>query len=187
MQLAVALDKAVKSGSKIINLSLTYGGKPDDNIAFAEQGIMAAAAKKGVFFVAAAGNEGVNLDKNAIYPAAYQMDNLIVTGSHTYNLKKAWSSNYGKMVDISAQGASISVNDKIGRVSYASGTSFAAPLVGSALSLYLGVKKKYEVADVLRHLFESTHTVYAQNDLDTKISHYGRLNALTFVEKAVAP
>lgn len=184
MQLAVALDEAVAKGAKIVNLSLTYDEKPDENIAFAEQGIMAAAAQKGVFFVAAAGNESLNIDKNPIYPAAYNTNNLIVIGSHTSTLQKARSSNYGKIVDLSAQGAAITVNDKSGRLNMAGGTSFAAPLVVSALSLYLGARNNItnlSVNDVLNDLFNSSSNYY-NVDSNDQISNYGRLNTRKFLE-----
>ena len=118
-----------------------------------------AAAEKGVFFVAAAGNSNLNINSTAVYPASYNMNNLIVTGSHTSTLQKASSANYGSSVDLSAQGASITVNDKLGKVGYAGGTSFAAPLVVSALSLYLGLNKNPNVTvnEVLSDLFNSSN------------------------------
>lgn len=186
MQLAVALDQAIAGGAKIVNLSLTYNNKPDDNVAFAEQGIMSAAAQKGVLFVAAAGNDGINIDNNLVYPAAYNVNNLIVAGSHTSSLQKANSSNFGSLVDVSAQGASIMVNDKSGSVNYAGGTSFAAPLIVSALSLYLGINHNpnLSINDILSDLFISSNNYYAYN-YGKIISNYGRLNAEALIQAGI--
>ncbi|MES2616193.1 MAG: S8/S53 family peptidase [Bdellovibrionota bacterium] len=188
MQLAVALDKAVAVGAKVVNLSLTYANKPDDNIALVEQGIMSAAAQQGVLFVAAAGNNDADIDSTPVYPAAYNVNNLIVVGSHTSNLQKASTSNYGASVDLTAQGASITVNDKTGEVETAGGTSFAAPLVVSALSLYLGVQQQTNITpnvnQILGNLFNSSNNYYAYGS-GAQISNYGRLNTQGFVQLAV--
>ncbi len=186
MQLAVALDQAVACGANIVNLSLTYQEKPDDNIAFIEQGIMSAAAQKGVIFVAAAGNENASIDLTPVYPAAYDINNLIVAGSHNSNLQKAGSSNFGYNVDVSAQGSTISVNDKMGKVSTVGGTSFAVPLIASALSLYLGINNNVHLNpnQVLFDLFNSSNVHY-NNNSNMQISNYGRLDAQELVRLGV--
>lgn len=175
MQLAVALDKAVSSGSKIVNLSLSYVSRPDDNIVMAEEIVMAAAAKKGVIFVVAAGNDNENLDTNPIYPASYNMNNLIVVGSHDENLQKSVSSNYGNAVDISAQGAFVYVNDKNGNIAVSGGTSFAVPLVISAFSLYFGVNPSADINKAIGDVFSSSNSYY-NNKKNIPISHYGRVD-----------
>ena len=121
--------------------------------------------------------------QNQAKPANSCAPSIIVTGSHTSTLQKASSANYGSSVDLSAQGASITVNDKLGKVGYAGGTSFAAPLVVSALSLYLGLNKNPNVTvnEVLSDLFNSSNNYYAYNS-GVKISNYGRLNAQAFVQ-----
>lgn len=197
MQLAVALDQAVAQGARIVNLSLTYTRKPDDSVIFAEKGVIAAGAKKGVIFVVAAGNNNADLEKTAVYPAAYDADNMIVAGSHTALLQKAFSSNYGGLVDLSAQGAAIAVNDKSGRVSVAGGTSFAAPLVVSALCLYEGIvgeaalpDAKEVVQDLLvastAHQNKAFTVGPGEAGFGKAISRYGRLDVLRVVQKAYA-
>lgn len=185
MQLAVALDQAVAGGAQLVNLSLTYASRPDENIEFAEKSILASAAKKGVLFVAAAGNDNLNIDASPVYPAGYDANNLIVAGSHTSNLKKAGSSNFGNRVDLSAQGASISVNDKSGGLQFVGGTSFATPLIVSALSLYMGIQNRagLNVNQVLSDLFQSSNNNYS--DIGVPISNYGRLNAQALVQLAI--
>lgn len=184
MQLAVALDKAVSCGSRIINLSLSYDARPDDNIVMAEELIMSAAAKKGVIFVVAAGNDNANLDVTPVYPASYKMDNLIVVGSHNEFLQKAWSSNYGNTVDLSAQGAFVYVNDKKGNIVASGGTSFSAPLVVSALALYFGVDPSIDSRTAMQDLF-STADALSGLIYNAPMIRYGKLNAKALLQRAV--
>jgi hypothetical protein len=186
MQLAVALDKAVATGSKLVNLSLSYDDKPDDNIIMAEELVMSAAAKKGVIFVAAAGNDNVNLDSTQIYPASYGMNNLIVVGSHDDLLRKAPSSNYGSTVDISAQGAFVYVNDKNGNVVASGGTSFAVPMVISALSLYFGVNANADMNVAVQDLFSTANTYYDDSSLNAPVARYGRLDVNELINKNIS-
>jgi hypothetical protein len=181
MQLAVALDKAVSYGARIVNLSLNYDKAPDDSVMMAEQIVMSQGAKMGTLFVVSAGNDSSNLDFNPIYPANYDLNNLIVVGSHNANLTPVKSSNYGTRVDLTAQGAAILVNDKKGQQIYVGGTSFAAPLVVGALAQYLGLYPQHDTQAVLSHLFQSSNTYYT-NQVDTP-SFYGRLDAYAFLKK----
>lgn len=182
MQLAVALDTAIASGAKIVNLSLSYTDTPDENVQLAEQVMLAQGAKKGVLFVVAAGNGAANVDQNPVYPASYNANNLIVVGSHTAALQRASSSNYGSRVDITAQGASVFVNDKRSGVSVAGGTSFAAPIVASALSLYFGLHPERSVEDTLKDLFSAANTTYAVPQREKRISRFGRLDVQRFLQ-----
>lgn len=182
MQLAVALDTAIASGAQIVNLSLSYKNTPDENVQFAEQVMLAQGAKKGVLFVVAAGNDSTNIDLHPVYPAAYNANNLIVVGSHTSALQRAGSSNYGTQVDLTAQGASIFVNDKRSGVSIVGGTSFAAPIVASALSLYFGLHPGRSIETTLVDLFSTSNTAYATLQKDKRISRFGRLNTQRFLQ-----
>lgn len=71
-----AIDYAVAGGAKIISAS--YAGTTYSS---AEFEAMSRAASAGLLFVAAAGNQGVNLDCCPVYPAAYNLQNLITVAS----------------------------------------------------------------------------------------------------------
>jgi alpha-tubulin suppressor-like RCC1 family protein/subtilisin family serine protease/fibronectin type 3 domain-containing protein len=113
---------------------------------------IAEADTKGVLFVTAAGNGGVDLvgDDNDItpfYPAGYDLENIISVGSLNYFDKPAPSSNYGiESVDVFAPGETIrttypmiSTEMMDGRMptefGVSSGTSFAAAHVAGACAL----------------------------------------------------
>ena len=72
---------------------------------------IAAASDAGIMFIAAAGNYGVNNDESRlahiIYPASYNLPNVIAVGASDANDEPAYFSNWGpKTVDLFAPGVS---------------------------------------------------------------------------------
>ncbi len=92
------------------------------------------AVNKGIVVIAAAGNDGTNIK---CYPAAY--DNVISVAATDQSGNRAFFSNYGKWVDISAPGIYIPSTVGTG-IEYMSGTSQAAPIVSGVAALYMSVK-----------------------------------------------
>ena len=72
------IDYAIAHGAQIINAS--YGGS-DGTFVQAERAAMRRARDAGIIFVAAAGNDGANLDVSPHYPASYPLDNVIAVGN----------------------------------------------------------------------------------------------------------
>ena len=91
-----AIDYAIKMGAKIINVS--YG---DTESSQAEYDAIAEASKKGVLFVCASGNTG---STEPIYPASYNLPNIISVAATTKNDGLSSFSNYGDSVHIAAPG-----------------------------------------------------------------------------------
>ena len=84
------IEFAVKHGANVINMSFASGGYSQKL-----QDVITKYAKKGIIFVAAAGNNG---EKALTYPAAY--DGVIAVGALDRKTeKRAIYSNYGKWVD----------------------------------------------------------------------------------------
>jgi hypothetical protein len=185
LQLAIALDNAVSAGAKIVNLSFTYREEIPEEIRLAERYIIASAAEKGVVFVAAAGNAGENLDKKGVYPPRYDLDNLIVIGSHSTNGEKASSSSFGNSVHLTAPGASLILSSKNGGNAYFSGTSFATPIVASALSLYFGILPQSEYRTALSDLFANTESPASCDCENFPSSRYGKLNTQKVLRAAI--
>lgn len=92
-----------------------------------------ATEEKGILFVAAAGNDNVNL---ASYPAGY--DNVIAVANTTSNDVKSPSSQYGAWIDISAPGTDIistvaaDNGNPDGDYAPYTGTSMSCPMVAGA-------------------------------------------------------
>ncbi len=132
-----AIDYAIQKGALVINLSL---GSTKNDVALETE--LTYAKSKGVYVIASAGNNGL-LDKSD-YPAALSGRNdseLNVVGS-TYGIGSI--NNAEALSSFTARGNGISAfapGEKIysfypnNRVAYATGTSFATPLVSGALAL----------------------------------------------------
>jgi subtilisin family serine protease len=122
---------ALAHGARIINLSLTG---PDRSQALEEQ--IQAAQTQGVLVVAAAGNEGTNLDVQPSYPAAYPEPNVIAVASTDPSGALSSFSNRGAgAVDLAAPGEDVLAPTPGGSYARWSGTSAAAPEVAGAAVL----------------------------------------------------
>jgi subtilisin family serine protease len=97
-----------------------------------------AASEEGILFVAAAGNSSSNNDTNPIYPANYQVPNVISVASIASTGDRSSFSNYGtKTVHIAAPGSSIYSTVLNNGYGFKSGTSMASPQVaGLAVLTY---------------------------------------------------
>ena len=137
-QEAAAIAYAKSFGIRIANAS--YGG-PDGS-----QLEKDAIDGSGMLFIAAAGNDGIDIDVAPVYPAAYTSTNLIaVAGMHNGGALSDFS-NYGDVaVDVAAPGEDILVaipatSSEPADWGFASGTSFAAPHVSGVAALLGSVR-----------------------------------------------
>ena len=148
---ATAIIEATNKGARIINLSL--GGKYDDKLI---QDAIDYAYSKGVVIVAAAGNEGGNLDINKVSPVCNDGDHNEVIGVGSVGKDKVMSyfSNYSsKYVDICAVGENVLSTYPNSKYMKMSGTSMASPQVSGALGLILAVSPTSSVEGVKVALF----------------------------------
>ena len=147
-----AIDYAVQNGAKIITVSA--GGPQSDQSEF---DAIASARDAGILFVAPAGNSHTDNDVSPVYPASYDLSNIISVAASDFDDHLAFFSNYGKnTVDVAAPGDCIYTtmptgtfslqtqtnlpctgSDYLPNYDYNSGTSFAASFVTGIAGLLL--------------------------------------------------
>ncbi|MEG4503927.1 S8 family serine peptidase, partial [Microcoleus sp. F6_B4] len=165
-----AINYATQKGAKVINAS--YGG---DYFSQAEKDAIDDANKKGVLFVAAAGNIGrLDNDSYPQYPASYDLPNIIAVAATTDNDQLAWFSHYGKTsVDLGAPGENILSTLTGNQYGFKDGTSMAAPHVAGAAALLLAQDPSRTPAQLKDILMKTTDPL---TSLNGKTVSGGRLN-----------
>ncbi|XVU26319.1 S8 family serine peptidase [Actinoplanes sp. CA-054009] len=183
---AAGITYAVRSGAKIINLSL--GGSTSskvlaDAVAYANTG--------GVLVVAAAGNRGSSSDPltNRSYPAAYydvvsvaataQRSNALASYSYRNKAGDNW-------VDLAAPGT-VTAMDRYGNYNnQVNGTSFAAPIVSGIAALIKARNPSFTNWSLMSALYNSA----AQHKISGTGVLFGKIDAkdaLTYNTEKVAP
>ncbi len=178
-----AIQYAVKMGAHIINYS---GGGTD--YSQDEHDAVQLAEKKGILFVAAAGNERSNSDQHHYYPADYKLKNIISVTAIDPTTEVLASSNYGtETVDIAAPGQNILSclpNNSYGLMT---GTSQATAFVSGAAALVMSHKNQYFKAEEIKKYILATGDTATSLMAKTKTSRQLNLfKALTILsgEKA---
>ncbi len=127
------VEYARKMGAHIMSNSWGGGGYSQ-----ALRDSIESARQVGIIFVAAAGNNGQNIDVAAHYPSSYLLDNIVAVGAISRDGTRPSWSNYGSgTVNLFAPGNEIVSCIKSSDTAYAawSGTSMATPQVAGALAL----------------------------------------------------
>lgn len=131
-----------------------------------------------ILFVAAAGNNGMNIDNSPFYPASYPNSNVIAVASLNSNGTMSSFSNYGaNTVDLGAPGAGVYSTVPTNSYASYSGTSMATPHVTGAIALYAKNHKGLSAAQLKAAILGSTT---ATPSLAGKTVTGGRLNVSGF-------
>lgn len=152
----LSIDYAVHNGARV--LSNSWGGAPeeDDSVNIALKESIERAAAADVLFIAAAGNDGSNIDEAPMYPAAYDVPNIISVASTNNKDRRSFFSNFGaKSVDVGAPGSNIMSTVPGNKYMMNSGTSMACPHVAGVAALVLSERPDLSAADVKEIIMSS--------------------------------
>jgi len=158
---------AANNNADVINLS--WGGTSSSTTA---ENIINYALGKNCIIVAAAGNDNVS---TPFYPANY--DGVIAVAATNSSNQKAWFSNYGSWVDISAPGENIYSTTVGNSYGYKSGTSMASPLVAGLVGLMRSLNPGMPPEDVKNCLFSTAVNIDASNPDYIGLLGAGRIDA----------
>ena len=170
---------AANNGAQIINYSgggLEYSQEEHDAVAYAR--------KKGILFVAAAGNERANSDKIPYYPADYGLDNIISVTAFNPSQEVLSSSNWGvDSVDIAAPGQNILSTLPGNSYGFMTGTSQATAFVTGAASLVMSHKTSFKYNDVKKYILASGDALSSLADKTKTSRKLNLYKALTVLDE----
>ncbi len=177
-----AIDWAIQAksaGSNLRVLSASWGGT---GFSQALTDAIRRAGNAGILFVAAAGNDSLDIERDPIYPCAVGLANVICVAASQGNDQLAGFSDFGRAhVDLAAPGENVlstvprGVVPECGQSIYCplDGTSMAAPMVTGAAVLVLSAAPSMSVAALRARLVGSVDPVPS---LANKVVTGGRLN-----------
>ncbi|MCC5958871.1 MAG: S8 family serine peptidase [Rhodobacteraceae bacterium] len=159
-RMADLIADAAEHGVRIINISMGSDDL-DDWRAFAR----AAEANPDMLFVVSAGNNGWDIDRQPIYPAALPLENTIVVTSALPNGQLARGSNWGtESVDLLVPAERLRVTDFDGNDVVASGSSYAAVRVSALAARLLAINPGWGAPELRAAIFERVLPAFSDND-----------------------
>lgn len=171
-----ALNYSVQHGAKITNNS--WEGAPYSTDLY---DAIANAKNNGQIFVAAAGNEGENLNTTSDYPASFStlLPNVVAVAATNNVDQLASFSNYGsETVALAAPGVNILSTLPNNQYGEMSGTSMAAPEVAGAMALVWGLHPSWNYEQVIQQVLNTTDKLPS---LQGKVETGGRLDVAAAV------
>lgn len=162
-------------------MSLSWGGPASS---FTYQSLINVAYANGTVVVAAAGNSNSNIP---MYPASY--NNVISVAGTGPGDVKAWFSNYGPTIDVSAPGLDILSTLAGSDTDYGllSGTSMACPLVAGLCGLMKSFNPQKTVSQIDSCLRATADNINAMNPGFIGQLGAGRINAFNALQCVSGP
>ncbi len=169
--MAKAFVYAANNGADVVNLSFGNSG----------QMIRDAAQycyEKGVAVFAAAGNDNTSEEHSALSNCPYAFS----VASVALDNRKAYYSNYGSWVEISAPGGDYKNGGELlstfpgNSYAYMQGTSMACPVTVGAYALLKSYYKDLSLEELIKRLFFTADDIYSVNPEYVGQLGYGRIN-----------
>lgn len=171
-------DYAIARGAQVINYSFAGEGYDADLKKAIER-----AGDKDVLVVVPAGNDGVNIERESIYPARFKLDNLLtVTGVDEHN-ELVDTASWGKTsVHLAAPGIRLVSRWNDGTTwKKGKGTSYATPIVAAAAGLLRSAAPHLKATQIREILLATVRPVAG---LKSKVSSGGVLDVAAAMECA---
>ncbi|NLD46242.1 MAG: S8 family serine peptidase, partial [Clostridiaceae bacterium] len=159
-------------GVDIVNFS--FGGI-EENLILKE-----AMSSSSMLFLCAAGNMGT--DSTDIYPASYDLPNIISVAALDNRGELAAFSNYGNKVDVAAPGVGILSTMPENTYGFLSGTSMSTPVVSGIIGLLKSYIPDITVDEMVRRIKQN---VVVSTKLNGKVSSGGRVDAGAVINDVV--
>lgn len=181
-----AIDYAIAIGAQVISAS--WGAKSSAEEAKPLIEAVERAHQKGVIFVVAAGNDGVNNDSVGFYPANSPVANVInVAASGSSDAKPSWS-NFGTgNVHLAAPGEGIFSTLPANKYGNLSGTSMATPLVAGLVALMKSQDKNLSGLEARSVLQMTGAKVSIETACNCRVDAYAALEAIEAKALTVVP
>ena len=142
------IEHAGRAGVRIINLSMG-SNSPEDWECFYET----AKRHVDILFVVSAGNDGFNIELNQVFPASFDLENIVVVTSADHFGHLPRHSNYGvKSVDFMISAEQVDVFDHRGAYSTTGGSSYAAPKLAALAARFLAQNETATTRDIVKFL-----------------------------------
>lgn len=142
-----AIEYAHSMGASIINCSW-------DSTAYDQELFDTMKKYSDILFVCSAGKQGADLDEVPVYPACYDLPNVLSVAAVDNKGALYEFSGYGQKAHIGAPGVNILSALPEGDYSYSDGTSSAAAFVTGAAALVKSYRSDLtaaEIADIIKH------------------------------------
>jgi len=166
-----AIRYAQAKGANVCNIS--WGSYSDSSA------LKAAIERSTMLFVCAAGNDGNDNDATPLYPAGYDLDNVLSVTYVDCDGRLSRDSCYGlKSVDIAAPSTDV-CSTIVGSVGYLSGSSMAAPQVSAAAAILFSLKSNLSAKTVKDVILASARPL---DSLSGKCTSGGMLNLKNCLE-----
>ncbi|MDN5201420.1 S8 family serine peptidase [Fulvivirgaceae bacterium BMA10] len=162
---------AAEQGCQVINLSW---GSDDSYSDFAKDIIDFVVEEMDVVVIAAAGNTNAELN---FYPASYS--NVLSVGASDNQDRKASFATYSKYIDLIAPGSSEYTTANNSGYKFASGSSFASPMVAGVAALVRAEFPELNARQVMQKIRSAAHNIYDDpaNQVYNEMLGRGRLDA----------
>ncbi|HON34861.1 MAG TPA: S8 family serine peptidase [Methanothrix sp.] len=174
---------AADHGASVISLSL--GGYVEKTEAEPEpmKSALEYAVAKGCVIAAAMGNDGANLDDEAVYNYPSRYSKLIAVGAVSKNGKRADFSNFGDYKQVMAPGVGILSTYFGSRYETLDGTSMATPFVAGLAALIKSVDPRLTPAEIIDIIRRTS----SRSDQYDRESGYGIIDALKAAKEVHGP